>query len=313
VPPMARRTRTRLLVIGAMPADEALDTGGLAANGLSVTPAETLEALRALGETDFPLALVVAEESAEGLRAIRALRRRHAGTAIVAALAGLDERTVGEAINAGADLCLALPLGCAKAVAQALTLALSARQAAASVTELSGQLGSVREQLTAVGMLDAASGAYNDKFLAARLTEEIARSKRYSRALSILLVDIDQYRAFTEENGERLGDFLVRQVVALLRWGLRPSDCICRAAVDQFVVILPETPLSGAIAAAEKVRRCVEEADFMRKAGATLVAVTTSIGCAEYSTEVETGDDLIRLAEAALYEAKVRGKNTVRW
>jgi PleD family two-component response regulator len=57
----------------------------------------------------------------------------------------------------------------------------------------------------------------------------------------------------------------------------------------------------------------VQDADFMRKAGTIAIDVTTSIGCAEYSTEVGTADDLLRSAEAALYEAKVRGKNTVRW
>ena len=311
---MARCTKTKLLVFDASPADPSLYEPVLAALGFEVTVVGTPEGARKQRQPDCKLALVViGQEPSGGLRVIRALRRGDVDAAIVAALPAVDEPSAAAAVKAGADLCLALPLLSPKALAQSLLLALSAREGAASATELSRQLGSVREQLTAVGMLDPVSGAYNGKFLSAKLAEEIARAKRYSRPLSILLMDIDQYRAFTEENGERLGDLLVRQVAALLRWGIRPSDCVCRNAVDQFVVVLAETPLSGAIATAEKVRRSVQDADFMRKAGTIAIDVTTSIGCAEYSTEVGTADDLLRSAEAALYEAKVRGKNTVRW
>jgi diguanylate cyclase (GGDEF)-like protein len=214
------------------------------------------------------------------------------------------------ALEAGADGAFVVSAEEPELVASLLSLASEVGGLRARAEELQAEADTRQAELVSAGFVDPVSGAYNERFLQVRLSEETARARRYGRPLSVGLLDVDAYRTYVERHGDQLADYMLRQLASVIRTSTRPPDCLCRVAADEFAVILPETALSGAIAVAEKLRLGVEDFAFARcKPG----EITCSVGCAYYSPEMTSVDDVLRSAEAALHEAKVRGKNQVRW
>jgi diguanylate cyclase (GGDEF)-like protein len=305
---MTRKKKTDVIVLDADESRDDFYQKDLASQGYSVTLVRSLAQLK---DTDIEgiSGAVVATDTKDAASAVRVLRRSAAGLGIVTVSPALDDKLVDEMSRAGADVSLGIDSP-AKAIAKALAVAEQARSARVKAVELQEELNGVRSQMETVGLVDPLSGAYNDRFLDMRLAEEIQRGRRYRRALSVVVLDVDDYKRYCEVNGQRLAEFLTRQIAALLRWGTRPSDCVCRTEMDKFAVLLPETPLSGAISVAEKIRRSLED---LRFPGRGEESITCSVGVAELTEGIESGDKLLDAAESALSEAKMRGKNTVRW
>jgi len=139
------------------------------------------------------------------------------------------------------------------------------------------------------------------------LERELDRARRSRLPLSILLFDIDHFKTINDELGHLRGDDLLRAVGAQLTRVLRSTDVRCRYGGDEFLIILPDTPVAGAQQAAESVRR--KMATLAIAAGGTTIPVTVSIGIAE-ATPTELGvSALIERADGALYQAKRAGRD----
>lgn len=159
---------------------------------------------------------------------------------------------------------------------------------------------SVRDPLT-----QAPNRRYFDDFL----EREIERARRYSRPLSLLMVDVDHFKAVNDTHGHRAGDRVLREVVQLISARLRRSEFIARYGGEEFALLAPETPLEGAMTLAHGVRARVEAHGFAFE-GAH-IPLTVSVGVAGWAPQMNAGEDLVQLADERLYEAKRTGRNRV--
>lgn len=166
-----------------------------------------------------------------------------------------------------------------------------------------------------LSMTDELTGLYNKRYFTSRLTEEVARSLRYGSPLSLILADVDQFKAINDEHGHDVGDRVLGEIGAILAKGvqhsgivsrLRKSDIVARYGGEEFVVILPETAVAGAVVTGEKLRRSIAEHVFADDVRATL-----SLGVAEMGPELKTPGQLVKHADVALYRAKTTGRNRV--
>jgi diguanylate cyclase (GGDEF)-like protein len=171
-------------------------------------------------------------------------------------------------------------------------------------------------QLERLASVDTLTGVRNRRMVFEQLGVEFRRMQRYGRALSVMMIDIDHFKALNDAHGHPLGDVVLAEVARLMQENLRESDVLGRYGGEEFLVVLPETDGSQAAIAAEKLRRVIEDATFaaVEEPGrpGVLRRVTISIGIA--STPVAANEDeqaLVEWADAALYEAKRAGRNRV--
>ncbi|MFQ5381027.1 MAG: diguanylate cyclase [Dehalococcoidia bacterium] len=147
--------------------------------------------------------------------------------------------------------------------------------------------------------------------LDAKLAEEVARSVRYGRPLSLLMVDVDHFKQVNDEYGHQSGDEVLRTLGRLLESSKRRVDYAARYGGEEFVLILPETSADDAGIYAERLRASVMNSPVHLTGGAS-VGVTISIGVAALSGDAHTPELLIAAADQAMYEAKSAGRNRVR-
>ncbi len=161
------------------------------------------------------------------------------------------------------------------------------------------------EETRALAITDGMTSLYNYRYFISYLNEEFERVKRYKRLLSIIMIDIDFFKKYNDAYGHPKGDELLRNIAGILKNAVRKSDTVARYGGEEFVIILPETGKDMALTAAEKVRKEVELSEF--EGG----KVTISLGAASYTEELKSPDDLVKIADNALYRAKEEGRNRV--
>ena len=165
------------------------------------------------------------------------------------------------------------------------------------------------EQVFRTMALDGLTQVRNRRSLQDALESEIARSRRHQHALSLLLLDVDRFKEVNDRHGHLCGDLVLQRIAALLSRHGRRENCTARYGDDEFAILLAETALSGAMIFAERVRGAVEHEEI--RLGDERVGVTVSVGVAEWSPQTDNPDDLIALADTALYRAKNGGRNRV--
>jgi diguanylate cyclase (GGDEF)-like protein len=178
--------------------------------------------------------------------------------------------------------------------------------------ERTQQLEDVNRKLAQISYLDAVTEVSNRRSFEEELTMEWRRSTRTGSRLSLLMIDIDNFKAFNDTAGHQAGDECLKKVAAVIDEGVRRAgDVVSRYGGEEFAVLLPDTDLAGASALAERIRAAVE--DRFVHHPATQKAVTVSIGVATASGR-DDGEpsQLVRAADAALYRAKRDGRNLVR-
>jgi len=158
-----------------------------------------------------------------------------------------------------------------------------------------------RDGLTKIG---------NRRSFEERLAAEAARHGRYELPLSLILVDVDHFKAVNDTHGHQAGDAVLRELAALLGEGLRSSDYPARYGGEEFAVILPHTSSQQATLLAERLRQRVADRVFRAGASAPGLSVTVSAGVASLLPGA-TAQDLVLLADQALYLAKDGGRNRV--
>ncbi len=159
------------------------------------------------------------------------------------------------------------------------------------------------EQLS---VTDALTGLLNRRYLEKRLSEEIQRSKRHRFPMSMMMLDVDEFKSYNDTYGHLAGDTALKILAGVLQDILRGADVAARYGGEEFAVLLPQTTASEAGVIAERLRQRIEHTIFPKR------KVTVSIGIAACSKEVETPDDIIEAADHALYEAKNHGRNNVQ-
>lgn len=154
---------------------------------------------------------------------------------------------------------------------------------------------------------DDCTRLFNSRHLHNVLESEIYRSSRYGYEFSLIFLDLDHFKQVNDTHGHLVGSKLLSQVGNLIKEHLRMIDFAFRYGGDEFVVLLPQTGKEAAMNAARRLRRLVNDAVFLREEGLNL-KVTASIGLASYPEDARTKNELVRLADEAMYLVK----NTVR-
>jgi diguanylate cyclase (GGDEF)-like protein len=154
---------------------------------------------------------------------------------------------------------------------------------------------------------DGLTGVFNRRYFESRLIDEITRAARYGGGVSVLMVDLDHFKKINDEFGHMLGDDVLRTVSAVFVRQLRKVDVVCRYGGEEFAIVLPATQGASAATVADKLRCAIANTQF----GGVPRPVTISIGVSEFPGHGITRDDIVRAADAALYEAKAAGRNQV--
>lgn len=152
-----------------------------------------------------------------------------------------------------------------------------------------------------LAMLDGLTGIYNRRYFKELITLESIRLKRHPHDLSLLMIDIDDFKAYNDAHGHPAGDELLKKATGIFKNSLRESDVICRYGGEEFMAMLLQTDKKSAQLAAERLR--VQTSLYL--------PLTISIGLATYPLDAQEVNDLIEKADAALYKAKQAGKNKV--
>jgi diguanylate cyclase (GGDEF)-like protein len=162
-------------------------------------------------------------------------------------------------------------------------------------------------ELEALTRADALTGALNRRAFDESLAQEAARARRYGHALSLVLMDLDGFKAVNDEHGHPAGDEALRDFTERARTELREADALFRLGGDEFALLLPHTDTAGALAAATRVVQLTAATPL--RAGGRTVALTCSAGLASHKGKLARPDRLTSEADQALYGAKRAGRN----
>lgn len=161
----------------------------------------------------------------------------------------------------------------------------------------------LHEEIRAESIRDPLTGAYNRRYLFERLVEEILRSKRSGFPLALLHCDLNRFKLANDLYGHSVGDKILKAVCLILTEALRRTDILCRYGGDEFVIVLPETDLEGALVAASNINKTLSER-VPENIQAIDFPLELSIGIAVYPFEGDSPDELISMADHACYRAK---------
>lgn len=173
--------------------------------------------------------------------------------------------------------------------------------------ELKHIINRSKEKLSRLALVDRLTLLYNRRFFDDAIAREVERAKRYSQELSLIMIDIDNFKDFNDTHGHQKGDEVLSQVAAIISDQIRLNDIASRYGGEEMVVILPESSLSSALVAAEKLRSAIERDSLLRIG----LPVTVSLGVSEFTGSENSVSDMISRADAALYKAKDAGRNRV--
>jgi len=166
------------------------------------------------------------------------------------------------------------------------------------------------EEIYRLTIIDALTDIHNKRYFLEFLDRELARSSRYSRPLSLIMIDIDRFKDINEDLGHLGGDFTLREISARIKGTIRKEELFARYGGEEFAVVLPETTSEGAVSLGERLLRVVNQDPFVYEEKS--YSVTISAGVATTLGETSTLPvDLIRQADEKLYQAKREGRNRV--
>jgi len=178
------------------------------------------------------------------------------------------------------------------------------------IVELQARLLESNRRLEELTVTDPLTSLRNRRAFEQELATQFNRARRYSRPLSLIIIDIDHFKSINDTHGHPAGDAVLRAVAAILERETRSSDLVARIGGEEIAVLLPETALFEAVQVAEKIRASVAAADV--RAGQASVPVTVSAGVANVPhSDVSSSAELVRAADQALYRAKQNGRNRI--
>lgn len=285
--------------------------GHLSDLGHSVVAVENgREALDMLERNHFPIVitdLIMPEMG--GLELCRAIRERcyDSYTYIIMLTAQDSKDEMVRGLEAGADEYLVKPVNRAE-----LTMRL---KTADRILSLESSLKKSYEEIKSLSIKDPLTKLYNRGYLDEKLVHEVKRAFRFERPLSLVMLDIDHFKIINDTFGHSIGDQVLVECAWLLNTAVRNEiDWVARYGGEEFVIVLPETPLSGALCAAERFRTRL--ASCVIAAAGSELRVTASFGVASF-TPVSQREDLsvaaalLERADMCLYQAKKKGRNRV--
>ncbi len=161
-----------------------------------------------------------------------------------------------------------------------------------------------------LAVVDALTGLNNRRFLETHLSSTLDHAAHMGRPLSLMILDVDHFKLVNDTYGHDAGDEVLKGLAQRVRRVVRNADLVCRLGGEEFVIVMPDTPLLIAAKIAERVRSAVQSEMFQIDANGRAIPVTISIGIAERADDANP-DALLRRADKALYDSKSAGRNRV--
>jgi diguanylate cyclase (GGDEF)-like protein len=191
---------------------------------------------------------------------------------------------------------------------------LLARLSAGSrIVTLEQSLREANKKIEHLSITDPLVDTFNRRYLNDQILKEVERARRYGHPLAAIMADLDRFKRINDERGHHSGDEVLRRFAELAKALIRPSDWIARYGGEEFVIVLPETDAAGAATVAEKIRAQCAAAPMPLVSGD--LAVTSSFGVAALHAGDQSADaaaaEMLREADAALYNSKHEGRNRV--
>jgi len=273
-----------------------------------------LKALEYFDEKFFPIVLTdwIMPEM-DGLELCRAIRKRNTkGYVFIILLTSNDSKDeIVTGLEAGADDYLTKPVHPSELVVRLNT--------ARRILDLERSMKKANEEIRTLSNKDFLTGCFNRSFLNERLPQEIERSERYKRPLSLIMCDIDYFKKVNDTYGHLTGDFVLKKFTEKISESIRSGvDWIARYGGEEFLIVLPETDLKSCCALAERLRMVISKTVINR--GKQDICITASFGVSCFNPvdlvicdNSVSSDILISQADQCLYRAKNEGRNRVRY
>jgi len=190
------------------------------------------------------------------------------------------------------------------------------RENAVPITNLASEAGlalevvSLYDSMKVMAVTDGLTGLFNHREFYQSLRRELERARRYRHTISLLMIDVDDFKQFNDRFGHPAGDFALRNIAELLRKAARTTDIVARYGGEEFSVILPESTPGGALMVAERIKSEVAACNFVPNSPDP-VHLSVSIGIYSSDSGEASEDQMVSLADEASYMAKKSGKNRV--
>jgi two-component system cell cycle response regulator len=265
------------------------------------------KALELFNDNFFPIVLTDwMMPEMDGLELCRAIRKNtYPGYVFIILLTAKDSKDdIIRGLGAGADDYLTKPFSHAELIARLNT--------GKRVLELERSLKDANEEIRILSITDPLTGTYNRGYMTERLPQEIKRARRYSRALSIILCDIDHFKKVNDTYGHLVGDRVLKDFAQCIRHSIRQDvDWTARYGGEEFLIVLPETDANGASVMAERLKS--ELSQRVTETQGKQISITASFGVTGFGPdtpdEMISPEAMISKADKYLYQAKREGRN----
>jgi diguanylate cyclase (GGDEF)-like protein len=168
----------------------------------------------------------------------------------------------------------------------------------------------LRDVLRNQSIRDPLTGLFNRRYLEESLDRELHRAARTRRNVSVVMLDLDHFKQFNDTFGHQAGDMLLREVATAIKARVRAGDLACRYGGEEFAIIIAESDAHGATLCVDKIREAVKQLALQFR-GQSLGSITLSAGVATFPMHGDNPEDLVHMADLALYRAKREGRDRI--
>jgi len=254
-----------------------------------------------------------------GIDLLKEIRRLYSGTEVIIMTSYASLETAVLALRSGAYDYLIKPFEELDLVTAAVSRAVERATFLREMKIMTETIARKNEELKLANRAladranrDGLTGLFNHRYFQDALRQEISRSVRHGYVFCLLFADIDSFKKYNDREGHQAGDIVLGGIGEILRDCFRDSDVVARYGGEEFVALLPETPVEKARPVAERFREAVAKHPFQGREAQPKGMVTVSMGLASYPESGKEAVELIRRADARMYEAKKSGGNTFR-
>ena len=262
------------------------------------------QALKLLEEARPDLILLdINMEGISGLETLAQLRKHESYTSVIFVSARSESEDIIRGLDAGADDYVCKPFDPHELLARV--------RAQLRIKDLNDRLTAANKRLQELVDIDDLTGLYNMRSVYQKLDSEIGRAKRHSRAVAVVMMDMDNFKQVNDLHDHLFGSYVLSEVGKIITNTIRGVDFAARYGGDEFLIALSETTIDGAFLFCERLRKAIASHHFSKDGNSMRLTASLGVAAVEPSTLTIDAKNLVRGADHALYESKRTGKNRV--
>lgn len=236
-----------------------------------------------------------------GLDVLAKLRSKDAYTSVLFVSARSETSDIVKGLDAGADDYVCKPFDPHELLARV--------RAQLRIKDLNDKLKQANQRLEELVDIDDLTGLYNMRSIYQKLDNEISRAKRHSRAVAVIMMDMDNFKQVNDLHDHLFGSFVLSEVGKIIQTTIRSVDFAARYGGDEFLIALSETTIEGANLFCERLRRSISQHTFTKDGNSMKLTASIGVAAMEPALQPIEAKNLVRCADHSLYDAKRAGKN----